>query len=90
MAEPEGPQAPPIPEGAPDPQAPQDPPAPSAPHAPQVFQAPQQPILLMLPLDWSHFKPKFSRKPDKMQKHIYLGQRIGLDFRTMMKFKAFV
>ena len=45
MAEPEGPQAPPIPEGA----------HPPAPHAPQVLQVSQQPIPHMSPLNWSHF-----------------------------------
>ena len=64
MAKPEGP-APPIPQGAPDPLAPQDPPAPLAPqalHVPQVLQAPHQPTPHMSPLNWSHFKPKFSGK----------------------------
>ena len=62
MAKPEGPQAPHIPEGAPDPLAPQAPPTPLASHAPQV---PQQPVLHMTSLNWSHFKPKISRKPDE-------------------------
>ena len=53
MAKPEGPPAPPIPEGA---QNPPVPPPPQAPHAPQ------QPIL---PLNWSHYKPKFSGKPNE-------------------------
>ena len=52
MAKPEGPQAPPVPEGA------QEPPA------PQVPQVPQQPVSHILPLNWSHFKPKISGKPD--------------------------
>ena len=56
MAEPEGPQAPPIPEGAQDPPAPQ---------APQVQQALQQPTPYIPPLNWSHFKPKFSGNPDE-------------------------
>ena len=59
MVEPEGPQAPPISQGA------LDPPAPPAPPVPQVQQALQQPIPHMLPINWSHFKPKFSGKPDK-------------------------
>ena len=60
MAESEGLQAPPILEEAHDPPT------------PQVLQAPQQPAPHMLPLNWSHFKPKFSGKPKEMQKHIYL------------------
>ena len=62
MAEPEGPQAPSFPEGA------QDPPAPPAPQAPQATEVPkalQQPVPQMLPLNWAHFKPKFSGKPNK-------------------------
>ena len=35
---------------------------PPAPQAPQVLQ---QPAPHMLPLNWSHFNPKFSGKPDK-------------------------
>ena len=62
MADPEGPQVPPIPEGAQEPLAP---------------QAPQQPTPYMPPLNWSHFKPRFSGKPEKMQLHIYLEQMIG-------------
>ena len=50
MANPDGHQVPPIPQGALDPQAP---------------QALQQPTPHMLPLNWSHFKPKFSGKPDE-------------------------
>ena len=71
MAKPEGPQALPIPEGAPDLPAPQAPSAPPAPPAPlahctsQVLQVLQQPVLHMLPLNWSQFKPKLSRKAEK-------------------------
>ena len=61
MAKPEGSQAPPIHERAPDPPAPQ---VPSVPHAPQVLQELQQPVPHMFPLNWSHFKLKFSRKPN--------------------------
>ena len=32
---------------------------------PQAPQVPQQPVPHMSPLNWSHFKPKFSRKLDK-------------------------
>ena len=53
MVKPEGPQAPPIPEVAQDCLAPQGP------------QTLQQPIPHMPPLNWSHFKPKFSGKPDE-------------------------
>ena len=62
MTKPEVPQAPLIPKGVQDPPVPPAPPAPKAPHIPQ---APQQPVPHMLPLNWSHFKPKFSGKPDK-------------------------
>ena len=48
-----GPSGPPIPEGI------QDPPA------PQALQALQQPTPHMLLLNWSHFKPKFSGKPEE-------------------------
>ena len=74
MANEEGPQAPPTTEGAQDPPAPKNPPppqnpqiplVPQFPHAPQALQVPQQPIPQMLPLNWSHFKPKFSGKPDE-------------------------
>ena len=68
MAKPEGPPAPPTPEGA------QEPPAPPPPQVPQALQ---QPIQHMLPLNWSHIKPKFSGKPDEDSEHIYLGQTIG-------------
>ena len=75
MADEEGPQAPPVAQGAQDPPAPQNPPpppiplVPQAPHAPQV---PQQPVLHMPPLNWSHFKPKFSGKTDKDAKaHLF-------------------
>ena len=63
-----GPPAPTIAQRAQDPPALQDPLAPPAPQAPHVSQAPQvlqQPILHMPPSNWSHFKPKFSRKPDE-------------------------
>ena len=36
-------------------------PAPPSSAGPVVPQAPQQ----MVPLDWSHFKPEFSGKPDE-------------------------
>ena len=68
MTKPEGPLSLPTPEGAPDPPAPQNsqgPPAPPAPHAPQAPQALHQTVLHMLPLNWSHFRPKFAGKPDE-------------------------
>ena len=62
MAHPEGALVPPVAQRAQDHPALQDPPAPQAPYALQVQQ---QPVLHMLPLNWSHFKPKFSGKPDE-------------------------
>ena len=57
--------SPPITEVTLDPQGPQGPPAPQAPYVLQALHVLQQPILHMLPLNWSHFKPKFSGKPDE-------------------------
>ena len=54
MANPGDPLAPPITQGA------QGPPAPQHTQAPHVPQVPH-----LQPLTWSHFKPKFSGKPDK-------------------------
>ena len=68
MAKPVGPPASPVTEGAPDPLAPQGPPSPLAPQAPNVPEALkvlQQTVLHMLPLNWSHIKLEFSRKPDE-------------------------
>ena len=99
MANEEGPQAPPTTQGAQDPPAPQNPPlpqnlqiplVPNAPQVPQALQVPQQPAPNMPLLNWSHFKPEFSRNQTKMLKLIYLGQMIGwthIDFRTMSKYK---
>ena len=56
MADEEGPQAPPALQGAHDPLAPQVPPALEALHLP----APHVPLL-----NWSHFKPEYSGKPDE-------------------------
>ena len=39
--------------------------APPIPAAPQTLQAPQQPTPHMPPLNWSHFRPKFSGKPEE-------------------------
>ena len=60
MANPEEQLAPPIAQEAKDPpalQGPQAPPAPQGPHAPQLPHMP--------PLNWSHLKPEFPRKPDE-------------------------
>ena len=65
MANQEGPLAPSIAQGAQDPVVPQDPLAHQVPHGPQVLQVLQQPIPHMPPLNWSHFKPQFSGKPDE-------------------------
>ena len=73
MADEEGPQVP-APQGAHDPLAPQDPPPPQNPHATLIPNAPQAPPALELPhvppphmplLNRSHFKPEYSKKPDK-------------------------
>ena len=64
MAKPEGPPAPPI-AGAPDPLVPEGLPAPEAPNAPQALQVPQQSVLVIPPLNLSHFRPQFSGKPDE-------------------------
>ena len=73
MADEEGPQAP-VPQGAHDPLVPQDPPPPQNPQIPIIPNAPQVPPALealhpltphVLLLNWSHFKPEYSRKPDK-------------------------
>ena len=64
MAKLEEPLAPPIVEAALHLLAPQGPPAHEAPNVLQALQVPQQPIPHMPPLNWSHFKPKFSGKPD--------------------------
>ena len=73
MADEESPQAP-APQGAHDPPAPQDPPHPQNPQVPLIPNAPQAPPApeaLHPPaphvtlLNWSHFKPKYSGKPDK-------------------------
>ena len=73
MADEEGSQAP-VAQGAHDPLASQDPPPPQNPQIPLIPNAPQaSPALeaLHLPaphvplLNWSHFKPKYSGKPDE-------------------------
>ena len=73
MADEEGPQAPAL-QGAHDPPAPQNPPPPQNPQVPLTPNAPEVSPLLEAPhpptshvplLNWSRFKPKYSRKPDK-------------------------
>ena len=69
---------------------PQNPQIPLVPNTTEVPQALQHPAPHMPLLNWSHFKPKFSESQMKMQKLIYLGQRIGwthTDFRTMSRYK---
>ena len=74
MVNKEGPQALPTAQGAQGPLAPQNPLppqnpqillVPNAPQVPQALQAPQQPAPHVPLLNWSHFKPNFSRKPDE-------------------------
>ena len=60
-----------MPQGAHDPLVPQNPPPPQnpqipiVPNAPQTTEAPHLPAPYVLPLNWSHFKPKYSGKPDE-------------------------
>ena len=74
MADKEGPQAPPVAQGGCDPLAPQNSPPPQNPQIPLITYAPQVPPALEAPhlpaphvplLNWSHFKPKYSRKSDE-------------------------
>ena len=71
MADKEGPQAPSTAQGAQGPPAPQNPPPLQNPQIPLITNAPQVPQALQQPtpqvplLNWSHFKPEFSRKPDE-------------------------
>ena len=88
-------------QGPHDPLAPQNPLSPRNPQISVIPNAPQVPPALEVPhlpaphvqllLNWSHFKPEYSRKLDEeMQKLIYLGQMIGwthMDFRTMLRYK---
>ena len=70
MADKEVPQAP-APQGTRDPPAAQNPPPPQNLHIPIVSNAPQALEVLQLPtphippLNWSHFNPKYSGKPDE-------------------------
>ena len=70
MADKEGPQAPAPqrtndPPASQDPQPPQNPQIPIVPNASPVLITPQAPTPHMSQLHWSHFKPKYSGKPDK-------------------------
>ena len=74
MAGKEGPKAPPVAQGVHNPLASQNPPLPQNPQIPLVPNAPQAPPVLEAPhlpaphmplLNWSHFKPKYSRKPNE-------------------------
>ena len=73
MADKESSQAP-TPQGAHDPPAPQNSPPsqfplvpliPKFPQVPPALEAPHLPTPLVALLNWSHFKPKYSRKPDE-------------------------
>ena len=98
MADKEGPQAP-VAQGAHDPPPPQDPLPPQKPQIPLIPNAPQVPPVPEVPhlptphvplLNWSHFKPKYSRKPDEDTEAHLLRQIIGwthTDFRTMLRYK---
>ena len=61
-----GPPAPAVP-------APQ---APLSPQVPQTWQQPAQQVQHMPQLNWSHFKPEFSRKPEEDAEAHLLGQMI--------------
>ena len=98
MADKEGPQAP-APLGAHDPPAPQDHPPPQSPQAPLIPNAPQAPEASHVPtphvplLNWSHFKPEYSRKSDKYAEAHLLRTNDWMDytnFRTMLRYKDFV
>ena len=65
MANEEGPQAPPTTQNPLAPQNTPPPQIPLVPQAPQAWQAPQQPTPHMPLLKWSHYKPRFSGKPDE-------------------------
>ena len=84
-----GPPAQLIVHGAQDPLTPQEPPPPQKPPLPPVLQDPscasstastaQQPIPHMPPLNWSHFKPQFSGKPDEDAKAHLHGTNDWMD-----------
>ena len=91
MADKEGPQAP-APQGAPDPPALQDPPSTQNPNAPQAPEAPHPPAPYMPPLNWSHFKPEYSGKPDEDAEAHFLGTNDWMDthgFQDHVKVQIF-
>ena len=91
MADKEGPQAP-APQEAHDPPAPQNPPLSSNPQIPIVPNAPQAPEALHLPaphvplLNLSHFKPKYSGKPDKYAEGHLLRTNDWMDTHRFTKY----
>ena len=100
MGDEEGPQAS-VPQGAQDPPAlqvlppPQDPPPPLNPNVPMIpnaCQAPHPPTLHMPPLNWSHFKPDYSSKPDKDEEAHLLRTNEWMDthvFQDHIKIQRF-
>ena len=98
MADKEGPQAP-APKGAHNSPAPQNPPPsqnpqiPIVPNAPQAPEVPQLPAPHIPPLNWSHFKPKYSGKPDEDVEAHLLRRNDWMDthnFKTTLRYKDFV
>ena len=65
-----------APQNPPPSQNPQVPLIPNAPQVPPAPEAPHLPAPYVSLLNWSHFKPGYSRKPDKDQKLTYLGQML--------------
>ena len=94
MADEEGPQAP-VPQGAQDPPAPQNPSPPQNPITPNAPPAPEAlhiPVPCMPPLNWSHFKPTYSGKPDKDAEAHLLGTNDWMDthgFQDHVKVQRF-
>ena len=75
-------QNPPPPQNPQNPSPPQNPQIPLVPNASQVPPAPEAPHLPaphVLLLNWSHFKPKYSRKPDKDAKAHLLSTNNWMD-----------
>ena len=58
-----------------------------------MLQALQQPAPHRTPLNWTHFKPEFSGKPDKdAEAHLLRTNDwmdTHIDFRKMIKFRDF-
>ena len=98
MADEEDPQAPQAAQGVRDSQLHKilhphkNPQIPLVHNAPQAPQVPQQPAPHMLLLNWSHFKPEFSRKPDKDAKAHLLKMNDWMDtnrFQDNVKVQRF-